>query len=302
MTGERENGRWCDGCVRGGVIALLLLLLLGGCQNQVQDPLRISINPWLGFTPFAYAQQKGWLKPSEVKLLWVVGLEESLKLYRQNLSDGFLATQYEYFALGAPATVKPVLLIDRSCGADVILANRTLAELRAATQLTVYLEPTSVNQDILDAFVRQYGLSEIPRVFSPSDPESMTSLSDCAQPSLLISYEPYATRLGRMGFQRLASTRELNELMVVDALWIGPRAEKYPQTVATLKDVFHRAVAQLQQNPQEYYETVRGYLEGQTFADFERSLSGIEWLAPQSWPPVLSYLNQQQIPTGAIEQ
>jgi NitT/TauT family transport system substrate-binding protein len=54
-------------------------------------------------------------------------------------------------------------LIDRSAGADVIMANRSLEQLRHSTEpITVYLEMGSLNEDFFKAFVHENKLQDLP--------------------------------------------------------------------------------------------------------------------------------------------
>ncbi len=285
--------------VRNTLALLLVLiwsLLLGGCNTKTSERLRIAVNPWVGFTPLAYAQQKGWLDEKQIKLLWVVGLEESIKLYRQGLADGFAGTQYEYRAAGGPDTLRPLFFFDRSFGADVFLSNMTLEQLRQSERIDVYLEVTGLNNDLLQAFASQYGLRNETFLRHASDPESMSALRPGNTPTLLIAYEPYATAIAAHGFNTVASTRTLTGAMVVDALWINAQqADANAQALRVLKGVVDRAVNDLRDNPREFYETVRGYLKDQSFEAFEQSLGGIQWLNRELPPEVSQFLKARGI-------
>nr|WP_320115098.1 hypothetical protein [uncultured Desulfuromonas sp.] len=261
------------------LIVPLLLCSLCCCDTTDRQEIRISVNPWIGFTPVAYAQQKGWLDDCPVRLLWVVGLEENVKLYRQGLSDGFVATQYEYLKLPDPQKMAPYALFDRSCGADVILSNRTIDQLRTSSRITTHLEISSLNLDILHAFMEKHHLDPDHFILHPSDPGQSASLKDPAEPTLIIGYEPYATQIERNGFQRIDSTRSLDQVMVVDALWLSTQlSEQDLKTIRCFKQAIDHAIHDLHDNPHDYYLTVQGYLEGQSFAEFEASLAGIEWI------------------------
>lgn len=267
------------------------MLCLGGCGLTPPERLRIAVNPWIGFTPLAYAQQKGWLDDCRIKLLWVVGLEESVKLYRQGLADGFAGTQYEYFSAGDPDALRLFLLFDRSFGADVILADRTIEQLRRSDRIDVHLEATGLTNDLLKAFASQYGLRPESLIRHSSDPESMTALHPSKTATLLIAYEPYATAVEAQGFRRVASTRTLSGAMVLDALWVNaPKAAAYKRCLPKLKAAVDRAVASLRSDPKEYYGTISGYLKGQSYEAFLKSLEGIRWLNTERSPEVPAYL------------
>lgn len=282
---------------------LLLMILLGtaGCTRNAHEQLRISANPWIGFTPLVYAQQKGWLKETGIKFLWVVGLEENVKLYRQGLSDGFVATQYEYFSLKEEQDVKPYFLFDRSAGADVILSNKSLEALRRSDHVTAYLEITGLNKDLLQAFIDQYGINCDSTMMHSSDPESMSLMKPGDDPSVLIAYEPYATVIEKNGFHRVASTREITKMMVIDALWLNADiAAHHAGDIRMLKAAVDRAVNALHKDPKEYYDTVAAYLKDQSYDEFSESLKGIEWINHSPSEAIMNYLQSQHIATDAL--
>ena len=284
---------------------LIVPLIVGTfccCETTHRQEISISINPWVGFTPVAYAQQKGWLDECPIRLLWVVGLEENVKLYRQGLSDGFVATQYEYLRLPDPQKLQPYMLFDRSCGADVILSNRTTDELKSSPQIKAILEVTSLNQDLLEAFIKKYQLDSKQFILEPSDPEHLSTIKVSTEPAVLIAYEPYATQVEKNGFQRVASTRTLTETLVIDALWLSAQlSDNDLETVQHFKKAIDRAIAALHTNPREYYQTVQGYLENQSFDEFKASLDGIEWLnTPEQSALAKDSLQKQGITTGRV--
>ncbi len=281
-----------------------LLLLIGGCQskNSAQE-IRISTNPWIGFTPFMYAEEKGWLKGSKFKFLWIVSLDENAALYEKGLSDGFTATQYEYFNFKEQTYLKPYFFIDRSSGADVILSNKSLSELKDSKEkIECYFELISVNKDIFNAFITENGLDKSKFVLKNSDQAKMAQLQAKNTPMLLISYEPYASNIQKNGFKKISSTKELKSISVIDAIFIDERVmEGNEKEIKHLQEVFNRAVLALKSNPKEYYETIKGYLENQTYEEFINSLNGIEWVDDKEKSQKnKEYLQKQKIPVDKL--
>ncbi len=282
---------------------LFVLAFFGGCQNKSENyEIRVSTNPWIGFTPFIYAQEKGWLKDSKFKFVWVVGLAENVTLYEKGLSHGFTATQYEYFNFKNREYLKPYFLIDRSNGADTILSNKTIDELkRSDKKIECYFELSSVNMDIFKAFVAQYGFDEKKFELKNSDQGNMAAIKANANPMLLISYEPYVSSIQNNGFKKISSTKELANIQVIDAIFLDERVVKNnEEEVKRLKEVFGKATQRLKQNPKEFYETVKGYLENQTYEQFIASLDGIEWLNEKDNPKAVEFMQKQKIPTDKL--
>jgi NitT/TauT family transport system substrate-binding protein len=276
---------------------------MGGCQDKQQvNEIRVSTNPWVGFTPFIYAQEKGWLKESKFKFIWVVGLAENVTLYEKGLSRGFTATQYEYFNFKNKEHIKPYFLIDRSKGADIILSNKNIEELKNTKEKIVcYFEINSVNRDIFKAFIAAHSLNEARFVFHNSDQTSISVMKASEAPTILISYEPYATAISKNGFTKISSTKELSNIEVIDAIFLDERVvDGNEKELAHLKQMFDKAVLSLKKDPKEFYNTVKGYLENQTYEQFVISLDGIEWLNNKPNQEVINYLKKQNIPTDKL--
>lgn len=274
------------------------IFLIIGCQQKSSSyQIRISTNPWIGFTPFIYAQEKGWLDGTKFKFLWTVGLGENATLYEKGLSDGFTATQYEYFNFRSKEHLKPFFLIDRSNGADVVMSNRTIEQLKAAKEpVESFFELITLNKDIFKAFTEKYAIDPSKFELHNTDQVAMGQLGRDNKPTLFISYEPYATGLEKKGYMRISSTRELSKMQVIDAIFIDERVVSPDASeVRKLKEAFDRAVKSLQADPKEFYETIKGYMENQTYDEFMRSLGGIEWLNQNPPNGVIEHLKQQNI-------
>jgi len=276
---------------------------MGGCQDKQQvNEIRVSTNPWVGFTPFIYAQEKGWLKESKFKFIWVVGLAENVTLYEKGLSKGFTATQYEYFNFKNKEYIKPYFLIDRSKGADTIMSNKSIEELKNTKEkIACYFEINSVNRDVFKAFIAMHSLNEARFVFYNSDQTSISVMQSSELPTIIISYEPYTTAISKNGFTKISSTKELSNIEVIDAIFLDERVvEGNEKELSRLKQMFDKSVLSLKQNPKEFYDTVKGYLENQTYEQFLASLDGIEWLNDKPNQKVIEYLKKQNIPTDKL--
>lgn len=264
--------------------------------------IHISTNPWVGFTPFIYAQEKGWLEQTPFRFIWLVDLTDNARLYERGFTEGFTATQYELLHFKNKNTIKPVFLIDRSYGADAIVSNRTIEELRHTRQrIDVYLEQGSLNDDFFEAFVSEMGLE--PTRFRKIDAsqKSISVLENTATPVVIVSYEPYLSGLLRKGFRMIASTETLKTFFVVDALFVNEEKIKGRENdFAQLRSLFALSIERLRKDPHEYYETIKGYLEGQSYEEFMATTTQIRWLYQQHPDEIITHLNQQQIKTDRL--
>jgi NitT/TauT family transport system substrate-binding protein len=288
--------------------SVTLVLVLGGIfgtryiMGLAQDEIRISSNPWVGFTPFIYAQEKGWFDRTPFRFVWQVDLTENVRLFERGFTQGFTATQYEMLHAKNPSELVPVFLIDRSDGADSILSNKTINQLSDTTEpIRVYLERDSMQSDLFKAFVREYGLIDRKFVFINSAQKSMTEIKPVVTPEILLSYAPYASQLLEKGFHVIASSHTLKSFSVVDALFVNKHiVDQDRNQFYTLKRIYDRALDSFHQNPKEYYQKIQGYLEGQTYAQFMQSTQEIEWFVGPPRTQILTQLRAQGINTSQL--
>lgn len=289
------------------IMIVLLMGIIGGLYYYMTRPdssseVHISTNPWVGFTPFIYAQEKGWLEGTPFRFVWLVDLTDNSRLYERGFTQGFTATQYEWLQFADKSELKPVFLIDHSNGADAILSNRSLEELRSSDEpIKVYLERGSMNEDFFNAFVKEHRLESVPFRQIDASQKNITAMEMASEPVVMISYAPYVSELIKKGYKTVVSTRTMKSFYVVDALFVHESIlEGNEKELVHLKKLFILGVEQLQKNPREYYETIRGYLEGQSYEEFMDSTTQIEWLYGEVPDKVIDHLESQQIKTDRL--
>jgi NitT/TauT family transport system substrate-binding protein len=289
-------------------IALALFIVVSGIfyytfsRTSVSSKIHISTNPWVGFTPFIYAQEKGWLEKTPFRFIWLVDLTDNARLYARGFTKGFTATQYELLHFNHHENIKPIFLIDRSYGADAIVSNRSIEEIRQSRQtIAVYLEQGSLHDDFFKAFIRENRLEEVKFHQIDSSQKSITVLVPTKEPIIILSYEPYLSGLIKKGFAEVCSTRTLKSFYVVDALFVDESVvQGREKEFARLKELFALGIEQFQRDPHEYYNTVKGYLEGQSYEEFMATTTQIEWLHSKTPREVIDHLESKNIKTDKL--
>jgi NitT/TauT family transport system substrate-binding protein len=286
------------------------LLLLAGAGFGVwrvfvsskHQEIKISTNPWVGFTPFMYAQEKGWLEKTPFKFIWLVDLSDNARLFDKGFSQGFTATQYELLHFKNKEDLTTVFLIDQSYGADAILSNRTLAQIaKSQEKISIYLEMGSLSQDIFNTFIRENGLDKNKFLLVNSSQKSMEVLAKSDKPVILITYEPYVSQMKNKGLSVVASTRTLKTFHAIDALFAKKSLiQEHRDDFQNLEDIFERAQEQLRKDPKEFYTTIAGYLEGESYEDFMSSTHQIQWIESNAPVQITDALKNQNIPTDKL--
>jgi len=265
---------------------LIFMLLLPACdapsEKQIYEKkLVISTNSWIGYVPLYYAKEKGYLDNLNIDLIVNVSLVEAADVYLVGNADIVTATQHEYRMLSRSIRdTVPFMLLDRSYGADVILSNRTLDQIKRAKKIVAYLEIDSVNADLLRDFIQRHHLDEKKFVFINKDQAQTQQLKPLANSTVVIvTYAPYYDKLVQKGFKIVGSTKEMKDLIVIDALFTHlPILNSESKRLKALKNTIDSAIAEINREPQKYYPMLRGYLVNLGYEDYLQPLKGIKWI------------------------
>jgi NitT/TauT family transport system substrate-binding protein len=277
------------------------LIALTGCAEKPDKTLNIIANSWIGYSPLFYAKEKGWLDEHDIHLSSVVSLGESLHIYQSAKLDAFAGTQYEYQIMyRKDPSVIPVMLLDRSNGGDMIMGNRSLDAIKSENgPINVYLEINSINYPVFNDFIHQHKLEG--KTFNYINRDQLKLQSVAASetaPSLVVTYTPYNHELEDQGFQTLASTADGLNLLVLDGIFTTEnRYHAHKDQMLALKTLINHAIQALHDDPKEYYEKVKPYLENSSFEDFKTSLNTIEWLNGGISPALQKRLDEANFPT-----
>ncbi|GAB6068932.1 hypothetical protein JCM30760_00290 [Thiomicrorhabdus hydrogeniphila] len=288
------------------VIMLLITLglMLSGCSQKQEPPLKIITNAWIGYSPLFYAKEKGWLKEHNIELSVLVSLGESMMTYRLGGFNGVTGTQYEYQKLNSQNyNLVPIIMFDRSNGGDMVMSNQSLSQLKdSTTSIDVYLETNSINALVFKDFIKAFNLSD--KKFHFINKNQLKILTQIKQntpskPTIVVTYVPYNFELAQKGFKVLESTRNDSSLIVLDALFVNK--DTLDNRLADLKDlkqIINKALQHLQENPQEFYNVVKPYLATTpSYQDFKNGLQDIKWLNKPIPDPLQLKMNQMNFET-----
>jgi len=289
------------------LLLITLALMLSGCSQQQQPPLKIITNTWIGYSPLFYAKEKGWLKEHNIEISTLVSLGESIMTYRLGGFDGVTGTQYEYQKLNSQNyNLVPVIMFDRSNGGDMVMSNQSLSQLKeSTTTINVYLETNSINALVFNDFTKAFNLSD--KKFHFINKNQLKILTQIKQntpssPTIVVTYVPYNFELAQNGFKVLESTHNDSSLVVLDALFINKDTlENRRADLKNLKQIINKALQHLQENPQEFYNVIKPYTPTTpSYKDFKHALQNIKWLNNSIPDPLQLKMNQINFETGYL--
>jgi len=275
------------------VFLLFVVLSFSSCVED-NKKIKITTSTWIGYAPLFYAKEKNWLEPLNIKLLNVVSLSENMYLYKAGNADAFVGTQYEYnFLLQEDKTLIPIMIFDKSNGGDMILSNLTLDELSKTNKdIDAYLEIDSVNSILLNDFIRSNNLQDKKINYINEDQSNISRLkaNEINNPTIIVTYTPYNNILEKNYFRELSSTKKSDDLLIIDGMYV--KKDFYyenKETFVKLKKLVDDSIINLQNNPKEFYNTVKPYLTNISYEEFLSSLNDIIWL-------------NKDIPTNILEK
>ena len=258
-------------------------ILFSGCssqQNVANDKIKIATNSWIGYAPLFYAKESGELDKLGFSLITNVSLAEAADVYQVGKADMVTTTQHEYHALKKMiGDVIPVILLDRSNGGDMILSNASIEAIKKASKVTVYLEIDSINAELLQEFLNRHGIDQKKLVLVNEDQQSIQDVKNMKTPTLVVTYTPYDVSLKKKGFKEVASTRNIHELVVIDALCARKQVvQNHKKRLSALKKLIDEKIEQIEKNPKDSYDYVKKYLDNISYQAYLDSLKSIEWI------------------------
>ena len=283
------------------ILLVVITFILSGCSISPSQPLRISTNLWIGYSPLFYIQQKGWLENSNIELINVVSLSESMQMYDSGFVDAFTGTQYEFKQMQKRVpSLQPTILLDRSHGGDVVMSNLDIEQLKNAQKIDVYLEVDSVNSILLERFIAIHGIKRSVLNMINKDPDASSMLPMQSDATLIITYTPYDVSLNDIGYKTVESTKNMH-LLVLDALYADEEIlEAYEDELAILNSLIAKALDHLKKDPKEYLSVIRPYFKYPDEKTFLNALKSIQWIYADRSSSLMNQFSSQNIPTEKL--
>lgn len=264
------------------IILLIAFFAISGCGKKIDKPLELTTNLWTGFVPLIYAKETGMLDGLNIRLNVLSSLGESTKMFDSGLIDGFTGTQKEWMSARNMRNAVPVILIDRSFGADAVVSSMSEEQLDKArnVRLDVFYETGTIN-DILLSYLRQKKYMRINGnkiLFHSYNQDEIWNYDMKGMNVIIVSYEPYLSRFLKRGFHSLINSKD-NGIFIYDALFVKKSSlEGYGDDIVLLHKAMKRSIKVLNEHPREFYNRIHSYLQGQSYEEFIRSLGMIRWI------------------------
>lgn len=254
---------------------LLTLMLLFGCTQKPQPPLRVGTNIWPGYEFLYLARDLGYYKNSPIKLIEYTSASEVIRAYLNGVIDAAALTMDEVFLLAEQKeNPKVVLIMDFSDGGDVVIAKpeiRQLSDLRGkrigvettalgAFMLTRALEHADMN--IKDVSVVPLEVAEHENAFKKGTVDAV------------VTFEPVRSNLlnagGNLLFDSSKIPGEIIDVLIIRKELIASKNK----TLNVLLSGWFKALDYFTENPEDGSRRIAPR-EGVTPEQFLTSLEGL---------------------------
>jgi NitT/TauT family transport system substrate-binding protein len=235
---------------------LLVAVLLGACSGTsgpsvTTQPLRVAWSLWPGYYPMAIAQEKGFFEKHGVQvepIFYATYSNQSPDL-ASGMIDGALLTLSDTMFDSISSSVKVVLVLDNSAGADHIVASADILSPVDLRGKRIGVSAATVSGTLLiREMLAQNGVSVSEVIFVDVPPEKVPG----AIPSLIdagYTYDPFTSEALAKGGRVIFTSAEAPGV-IVDVLALRKEiTQTRPEDVKAFVAAWLEAVQYWQQNP-----------------------------------------------------
>ena len=259
-------------------LLVLLVVLITGCTDTANTPLRVGTTLWPGYEPLHLAQTLGYINPSEISLVDSISPHGSIQGMRNGDLDAVALTLDEVLMLASQGVaLKIVLVFDFSNGGDALLSKQEIKSVAELKGKNVGLESTALGSYFLSRALEKHGLelNDVNRRYMKVS--SHKQAMDSGIVDAVVTFDPVKGRMLSTGVREIFSSREIPG-EIVDVLAVEESAlASSPERVRHLIAAWYRGLDYLEANPQQAILYMSRRLK-QSPDDLRESLAGIRFL------------------------
>ncbi|WP_425365338.1 ABC transporter substrate-binding protein [Gloeothece verrucosa] len=230
----------------------LSLLLVVGCQiyrgDQVlnEKPIVIGYSTWVGWWPWAIAEEEGLFTANKVnvQLKWFDGYLESLQALAAGQLDGNCQTLNDTIAFAADAVNGEVVVLvnDNSAGNDKIIVSEEINKVEDLRGKKVAVEEGVVDDFLLALALEKHGMSREDVEIVPLETGAAVLSFVTGKVDAVGAFAPFwLTAFQRSGSKELVSSKDfpgaIADLLVVSQKFIDEQPQQVQAIVKTWFDI-----------------------------------------------------------------
>lgn len=232
------------------VLGSLAVLFASACSEVAHGPLRVGVEPWVGFDPLVLAQDRRVVDPAVVRIVELGSGSETARNLRNGLVEAAALTLGEALRLAEEGlALKIVAVLDVSHGADAILVDPSIRDSADLRGKRIALEESAVAAMLLDRVLADGGLDAGDVQVLHAEASYHESALRSGRANAVVTYEPMKSRLVASGYGVVYDSRrmpdEVVDVLVVRAEVLAARV----QAVDTLVSAWAAGLAELRAAP-----------------------------------------------------
>lgn len=237
-------------------------LLIASCrENAAEPPLKIGANKWIGYGTLYLARHRHLFDQQIIKLIEMPSATVTARALRNESLDAAALTLDEALTLMQfEPDLRIILVLDRSVGADVLLAKPEIRTLAALKNRRVGVETSAVGAILLDAALRRGKLQAADIELVPVAVNLHESYYSSGKVDALVTFEPHKSHLIAAGarslFDSSAMPGQIMDVLVARAEVIERREADFKALVAA----HFEALAHLDRDRQDALDVIASYL------------------------------------------
>jgi NitT/TauT family transport system substrate-binding protein len=230
--------------------------LVFGVTIASAEPVKLGLQPWLGYGPLWVAEEKGFFEKHgvEVELTtfnWDQDMTAALASGNLNVIAGATNGMISNFNQGVDQ--KGFLVMDLSFEADAILAGQDIASIADLKGKTVAFESGTTSDLLINYALKENGLtiSDIEHVPMGASEAGLALIA--GRVDAAVTYEPYASKALSQGggFKILYTAAEkpglISDMLTASSEWINAN----PTAVQGLIRAWDDSINFIRENPEE---------------------------------------------------
>lgn len=261
------------------IFGIGLAAVIAGTASAGAEPVRLGLQPWLGYGPLWVAEQNGYFDDHGVDV------ELSNFNWDQDMTAALASGNLDVIAAATNTTItninqgvdqKGFLVMDLAFEADAILAGSDIESISDLEGKTVAFESGTTSDLLINYALRENGMSiddieHVPMGASEAGLALIAARADAA-----VTYEPYAsTALSQDDSYRVIMTAAdkpglISDMLTASSTWI----EENPEAVRGLIRAWDDAIAFIRENPEEGGEMIAEAV-GSPMEEFEPAFEGV---------------------------
>jgi NitT/TauT family transport system substrate-binding protein len=256
---------------------VMLALLLSACGAPPEPPVRVSVNPWVGYDPLVLARERNLLDSARIKVVELMSNSESQRALRNGLTEAAALTLDEALRLadsGVPLRI--VALLSDSHGADAVLAHPDISTPAQLKGKRIALEETALGALVLDRLLAAGGLNRADISTLHVEAAMHADLLASGKVDAVITFEPMKSQLLGRDFRVIFDSRGMPG-EIVDVL--VARAHLSDERIETLRAAWEAGRQALLADPDGAASLLAPGAD-LTPAEYLATLQGLRFLTP----------------------